>query len=547
MESITTKPESSFFQQQLSLGEIDCCETDAKISKSVLNSRKKAGVIELSNTDARKYFLMSKNYVNFDLPDYFDFQNLIDSVTTKITGHDIAGYFSQKDVEGKITAVNPKDLEGVNYKVIGNKDGEFAWRQFEIINPVLYIALVNLITEESNWDFIKSRFNQFGKSFIKCESLPSRSLDSESDKAHQVQNWWHKVEKGSVKQALEYQYVIDADITDCYGSIYTHSIAWALHGKEKAKEQRDNKLIGNRIDYLIRSMRHGQTNGIPQGSSLMDFIAEMVLGYTDEVLSNKIKIINRGTREHFSIIRYRDDYKIFTNNPEFGKSILRELSIVLSSLGLKLNTQKTRVNNDPVLAAVKEDKIYELYIPIQEISFSKRLYQIYSSSLKFPNTGMVVRQLDKYYSELDEIKKLPEYEDLNLIISIVVNIALRNPRTHPLAIAILSKLIVMCTKQERKRIIKQIMRKFERVPNTGLLDIWLQRITLKISPDTVFHEPVTKVVNDEYNSIWNYEWLKEDFCKFMSNISFIDREIIKKMEPTISRKEVALFRIQYPW
>jgi hypothetical protein len=32
-------------------------------------------------------------------------------------------------------------------------------------------------------------------------------------------------------------------------------------------------------------MNNGQTNGIPQGSVLMDFIAEMVLGYIDECLS----------------------------------------------------------------------------------------------------------------------------------------------------------------------------------------------------------------------------------------------------------------------
>jgi hypothetical protein len=35
----------------------------------------------------------------------------------------------------------------------------------------------------------------------------------------------------------------------------------------------------------MQGMNYGQTNGIPQGSVLMDFIAEMVLGYIDECLS----------------------------------------------------------------------------------------------------------------------------------------------------------------------------------------------------------------------------------------------------------------------
>lgn len=41
-------------------------------------------------------------------------------------------------------------------------------------------------------------------------------------------------------------------------------------------------------------MHNGQTNGVPQGSVLSDFIAELVLGCCDEIVSNEIEeqIIN---------------------------------------------------------------------------------------------------------------------------------------------------------------------------------------------------------------------------------------------------------------
>ncbi|WP_250218337.1 RNA-directed DNA polymerase, partial [Escherichia coli] len=66
------------------------------------------------------------------------------------------------------------------------------------------------------------------------------------------------------------------DITDCYGSIYPHSLAWAIGTREVAKEKkRDKNLLGNIIDSAIQNMQCGQTNGIPQGSVLMDFIAEI--------------------------------------------------------------------------------------------------------------------------------------------------------------------------------------------------------------------------------------------------------------------------------
>jgi hypothetical protein len=51
----------------------------------------------------------------------------------------------------------------------------------------------------------------------------------------------------------------------------------------------------------------------------MDFIAEMVLGYIDECLSRCLD-----EKMDYRIIRYRDDYRIFTNFnalfklPEFG-------------------------------------------------------------------------------------------------------------------------------------------------------------------------------------------------------------------------------------
>jgi len=67
-------------------------------------------------------------------------------------------------------------------------------------------------------------------------------------------------------------------------------------------------LLGNVIDDNLRNMTYGQTNGIPQGSVLMDFIAEIVLGYTDLELSHKI---NQLKIEDYQIIRYRDDYRIF--------------------------------------------------------------------------------------------------------------------------------------------------------------------------------------------------------------------------------------------
>jgi hypothetical protein len=85
-----------------------------------------------------------------------------------------------------------------------------------------------------------------------------------------------------------------------------------LYGKEEAKDNRHKSSLGNDVDKLIRSMRYGQTNGIPQGSVLMDFIAEMVLGYADTLIIEKLKEIERNKdyeilHKDYEILRYRDD------------------------------------------------------------------------------------------------------------------------------------------------------------------------------------------------------------------------------------------------
>jgi hypothetical protein len=71
-------------------------------------------------------------------------------------------------------------------------------------------------------------------------------LSKKKDKAEQIGQWWQEIEQRSLKLSLDYEYLIEIDIIDCYGLIYTHSIAWALHTKKVAQEEKMNRdLIGN--------------------------------------------------------------------------------------------------------------------------------------------------------------------------------------------------------------------------------------------------------------------------------------------------------------
>ncbi|WP_246296985.1 RNA-directed DNA polymerase [Flavobacterium inviolabile] len=292
-------------------------------------------ILDLNHTEARQYFLKEESYFNFDLPSYFAFENLLQAVSAHINNQDLSTFYSTYTNQGGHTKKHfPAEFEDVNYKFLNNKDGKFAWRPFQLIHPALYISLVNTITEQTNWNLIVARFAQFqANTNIRCYSIPLRSDNEQSDRATSVSQWWQTIEQQSLELALKYDYVLHTDISDCYGSIYTHSVPWAIHTKATAKvHRRDLTLVGNSIDKHLQDMAYGQTNGIPQGSVLMDFIAEMVLGYADLELSDRIQ---QDGLVDYEIIRYRDDYRIFSNNPQTAEHITKLLTEILIELGMR--------------------------------------------------------------------------------------------------------------------------------------------------------------------------------------------------------------------
>lgn len=291
-------------------------------------------LVELSNEEARKHFLKGSSYFNADMPRYISFEPILTDVAAVLKEGNCAAFKS----------ANPNDFTGVNYDFLANKDGKLAWRPLELIHPAIYISLVNMICDPKNWMFIKERLSEFEGGAVDCCSAPVMSLDNQKDVATQIRSWWQSVEQRSLVYSLEFSHILHTDVTDCYGSLYTHSISWAIHGLEEAKKnKKDNSLLGNKIDSHIQAGRYGQTNGISQGSVLMDFVAEIVLGYVDEQINFAI-----GQPTDFRILRYRDDYRIFANSDDRAEEILKVISDKLRSVGMRIGVAKTLLSRNVV-------------------------------------------------------------------------------------------------------------------------------------------------------------------------------------------------------
>jgi RNA-directed DNA polymerase len=489
-------------------------------------------VLDLSYTEARTFFLQSECYCAFDLPEYFNFQNLINTLSKELD-----------DKKLKECAIDkPKNCEEVNYVLLNNKDGQLAWRPYQLIHPAIYVSLVQNITTENNWKTLTERFLEFTKNDkIECYSLPVIADKDKSQKNSQILTWWKSVEQRSLFLALEYNHLLHLDITDCYSSLYTHSICWSIHTRSEAKkiENRNNhNLIGVVIDSHIQDMCNGQTNGIPQGSVLMDFIAEIVLGYGDLILSEKLKELNIS---NYKIIRYRDDYRIFTKSHHESLIIAKELSEILSNLNFKINSSKTSSQDDLILGSLKPDKVHWIYNKRKTDNIQQWVIQLYALGKIFPNSGALFNETKDF---LNWLQKKANSEDergtnnLEVIISILANLAYTNPRLYPLVTASMGFFIQQLEdKNVQREIVLKIKNKFKQLPNTNYLNVWLQRLTLKIDISIEYSGKICKKVIDNSYPLWNSDWLNPKYKKLVEETPIIDREVIESMDISFSKEE----------
>ncbi|MBE2160249.1 RNA-directed DNA polymerase, partial [Staphylococcus argenteus] len=500
-------------------------------------------ITEMSNKEARAFLLKSQSYCSIDLPGYFNFDCILEEINNKFEK------INENNVKNYVKMNNLKEQDDINCKIYANKDGNFDWRPLEIINPYLYIYLVRYLTRTDVWYQLVNCFNNNKVERITVASIPVESQISTKDKKEQIYNWWDEVEQESIVYALDYKKIIHLDISNCYGSIYTHVISWAIHGKNHAKNQKRNKnLLGNKIDYLIQLMQNNQTNGIPQGSILMDFVAEIILTYADKLLENKIGDYDID----YKIIRYRDDYRIFANDSETINIVTKALNVVLMTLNFKLNSKKTVYSEDIIISSIKEDKIsYQdiissIYTKISpnelvfHLNLPKHLLKILMFSKRYPNSGSVMKMLNEFHVyRLDDIK-LNEHTYNIQCISILTEIMMTNLKTTPLCIAIISSFINSFDICEKQKIIEKIIKKVSSTPNVDLVNIWLQRLTIKELNSLKYDTNLCEFVCGNREKIFNISWIK-GIKNQVELKNIIDTDYIENMENIISPEETSLF------
>jgi len=131
-------------------------------------------------------------------------------------------------------------------------------------------------------------------------------------------------------------WVLDADVSDCFGSI-DHDVLMALVGK-RVSDRSMLKLIHGwlRAGVLEEGAMSDSVSGTPQGSPISPLLANIALHVLDvewEKTGRRLGVL----------IRYADDFVVLCATKARAEEARDRAAAVLAGLGLQLNPDKTRI------------------------------------------------------------------------------------------------------------------------------------------------------------------------------------------------------------
>lgn len=527
-------------------------------------------ILSLSADEALAFFMTSTQYCSFELPEYFNFDSILQYIQKTIADKDFTDCCTEE----------PSQQKDVNLEILLNKDGLYGVRPLTLVNPYLYYFLCREICERNNWMVILDCFKTYAVPHITSCAIPVIPNEKESfHKSTVILNWWNAIEQHSLELSLEYRYMFVTDITNCYGSIIPESIDWALSLKGKTHCNDENHELARNIIHYIKSMQQGRNIGIPQGSGVFDLIGEIVLGYADLLLHQAIKQREKENDKEFSnyeILRYRDDYRIFSNNKDELEQLSYILQQVLERLNFRMNTQKTRLTENLVLDSIKSDKLAYIYnTPILNKKgcdfdgIQKHLLYLLMFARKHPNAGQLknmltdldmriakrlkprkIKSAKKTLNNNENTQNTEIYiphirENKRVIIAVATQLAVENVSIVNYALRAISRILKdINDMSERNKIINLVYERLRYQPNSTYTQVWLQNITYLndlANRSCPYSLSLCKLVMGKAVTLWNTTWLKPELAGNLPVNSIVSKETLSKNNSIITFRETRAY------
>lgn len=534
-------------------------------------------IFDLSADEALDFLMQNDRYVTTEMPEYLNFDPVLAFAREHI---------ADTSIDKCLKDINPENMSDANYDIMLNKDGRYAVRVLSLSNPFLYYLLAREICTPEHWAAILDDFKVFGSApHIQAVGIPVIPADKENfHKATTILNWWNRFEQMAVKLSLDYRYMFVTDITNCYGTIELQTVEKALSRKGTASEVD----VKTDIVRILTMLRQGRNIGLPQGSTLYDIVAEIVLGYADMLLREALE--RDGITEGYEILRYRDDYKVFANDKDLLERISYTLQHVLEGLNLRLNSAKTRISDSIITDSIKPDKLAYIYnTPIynnkKQCDFDgiqKQLLFILQFGRQYPNCGQMRMLLSKLSSWIEEyienvaknqkskakpkveakpgeedaedkkIQKRPGtiIEDIMAMSAIAAQIAAENLNSAHYALKVISQMLSTISDEQvengeqasKDEIVTKVLNRLGSMQNSDYLKIWLQNLAVKAEykGDYSFADGkgngLCHLVCGADANLWNNSFLAPAYLEGFDATAVVDDAVLHNDTPVMQFK-----------
>jgi len=313
---------------------------------------------------------------------------------------------------------------------------ELTDQTFGTIDPKIHSDIANEIAR--GWGTILDLiFNQsksvYSYSFPIPLSTTTPGMIDTLRAGRMIYEWIEMAENDLVEEAYRYNYLVKTDVKNFYPSIYTHSIAWALHTKSiiRSNNNRYNfNFLGNRIDKLFQNANDGCTVGIPIGPVVSDIIAEILLSAVDLSISEHL------SRRKVLGVRFKDDYRFLCKTEEDCKVVTKHLQKGLKGFNLLLNEKKTEIVELPEGIFREWVSKYNIIRPQRGVQLTFREFQeLYLGVLRIdreiPGTGVT----DRFIADVTNKSYSPNFSvspiHVDKIISLLLLLVQRRIKSFP--------------------------------------------------------------------------------------------------------------------
>lgn len=238
------------------------------------------------------------------------------------------------------------------------------------------------------------------------------------------------------RDLYKYNYFKKLDIQNFFGSIYSHSLAWAIMGdKSIAKKYINTKfddIFPNASDKICQIINFNETNGIVVGPEFSRVISEMLLTRIDINLYKILEHNHLIKEKDYKIYRFMDDYYIFFDEHKTIVLIEDNLISNLEQYNLKINSNKSSLQTKPFQfndAAITKLKYiidtYRITPEEKKFTFQSKLQKLRENIelliLEHPNsTASILNYFLKY------IRSIIDFENdkisLSIILELITNI-----------------------------------------------------------------------------------------------------------------------------